>query len=75
MWRGGSRGVRSRAAVISQVKPNAVNTHTDTHSTRGQMDLADPIPPVKQPINPGDVAVRWVRSDWSECADKEDGGI
>lgn len=40
------------------------------HGTRGQMDLGDPIPPVKQPINPGGVAVRWVRSDWPECADK-----
>lgn len=56
-WRGGSRAVRSRAAMISHVKPNAVPTHrhiqTYIHaysSTRGQMDLADPSHPSSNPL-------------------------
>lgn len=48
VWRGGNREVRSRAAMISQVKPNRV--HTQEH--QGPYGPGRSIPPFKQPINP-----------------------
>lgn len=70
-----SPGVEQRRSVKPvHSKAGQKSSQSRMHPS-GPMDLTDPSHPVKQHINPGDVAFRWLRSDWSVGADKEDGGI
>lgn len=54
-----------------QAKSNADTQGTQDAAHQGPDGPGRSIPPVKHPINPWDVAVRWLRSDWPVGADKE----
>lgn len=54
-----------------QAKSSADTQGTQDTAHQGPDGPGRSIPPVKHPINPWDVAVRWLRSDWPVGADKE----
>lgn len=78
VWRGGSRGVRSRAAaaMISQVKPNAVRTHAHTYMAPGaRWTWAIPSHPSSNPLILGMSQSAGCEATGQSAPIREDGGI